>query len=441
MNQDLAANAGDYYQQFKHWNIDQKIYHTTCVIVSLTILGCVLVYLKFILVPLTLAFFFTYFLAPLVDLLTMRPWALCSAYLLHRGPGHRLHTLKPMLDFLMMFKFPKWIAVIFSFFLAFMLFLGTTAVIAYSVDEFIDHSEKYAIRINEVTSAMSSLIARFGLGTAHSKEKVLEYLAQLPLGTLVAEAIHSIIKLLMEAMLIMIIVIYLLLGNTELEKSAIRKEIDTQIRQYIVLKVLISASFGLLQCLTLLMLKVDLAVIFGVLCFILNFVPNVGPIIGILLPLPLVLLDPDRTWLTRVLAIMIPAVLSFIFGWIVEPSFFGSSMQLNEIAVLVALVFWGALWGIAGAVLSVPILVVAKICLEKVEHPIAQYMLRLITGADNYRTHFAKSLKSPLSPSPTAQQEPSSPVSGVPPPLGIAVGSGASRECILTSPAWVKATH
>ena len=74
----------------------------------------------------------------------------------------------------------------------------------------------------------------------------------------------------------------------------------------------------------------------------------------------------DKSWFMTTLAIVLPAALSFVFGWIVEPSFFGSSMQLHEITVLVALVFWGALWGIAGAVLSVPILVVTKICLEKV---------------------------------------------------------------------------
>jgi AI-2 transport protein TqsA len=393
--------ATEYYRQFIVLSVDQKIYHTTAVIVSLTIIGCVLVYLKFILVPLTLAFFLTYFLAPMVDLLMMRPWNGCtciSAYYNASPEASRTRSwikrLKPAFDFLMMFKFPKWLAVIMSFFMAFMIMFLIGAVIVYSIDEFVDHSEKYVNRINELSFSIFALGSRLGIGTAQHKEKFLEYVAQLPLGSIVTELMHSFCKLITNTMLVMIIVVYLLLGRTDHDRGTIRREIDQQIRHYIVLKVLISASFGLLVCIILLALKVDLAVVFGLMCFILNFVPTVGSVIAILLPLPILLLDSDKSWVVSILAVSLPAALSFVFGWIIEPSFFGSSMQLHEISVLVALVFWSALWGIAGAVLSVPILVVAKICLEKVDHPIAQYMLKCITGFDNYRQIYEPHLSS-----------------------------------------------
>eukprot|EP00906_Rhabdomonas_costata_P000538 RCo000689 len=101
----LPASANEYYEQFRVLSVDQKIYHTTAVIVSLTILGCVLVYMKFILVPLTLSFFLAYFLAPIVDLLTSRPWICCSWVTIWFTSGpetqarHWLRKLKPVFDF------------------------------------------------------------------------------------------------------------------------------------------------------------------------------------------------------------------------------------------------------------------------------------------------------------------------------------------------------
>ena len=107
-------------------------------------------------------------------------------------------------------------------------------------------------------------------------------------------------------------------------------------------------------------LQVDMFFMFGLFTFLLNFIPSVGSMIAVLLPLPVLLLDPDQTVWTILLGMLLPATVQFGIGNFVEPNILGRSMNISAVAVLVALAFWGAVWGIVGAFMSV--------CLHPFEH-------------------------------------------------------------------------
>ena len=101
-------------------------------------------------------------------------------------------------------------------------------------------------------------------------------------------------------------------------------------------------------------LHVDLWLVFGVLAFWLNFIPNVGAVVAVALPLPLILLDPKFTTLMRALAVGLPMTVHGVVANILEPVLFGHSMELQPVVVLVSLMLWGAVWGVTGMVLAVP---------------------------------------------------------------------------------------
>merc|ERR1711994_120164 len=103
------------------------------------------------------------------------------------------------------------------------------------------------------------------------------------------------------------------------------------------------------------MLNVRMSAPLGVLTFFFNYIPNVGPLIATLLPIPLIILDPDLNSLVCVLALCLPMLVHAIVGNIIEPKVFGDSLELHPIVVLLALAFWYAIWGAPGAILSVPI--------------------------------------------------------------------------------------
>ncbi len=99
----------------------------------------------------------------------------------------------------------------------------------------------------------------------------------------------------------------------------------------------------------------DFASFWGLLVFILNFIPNIGSAVATLLPsvLAFLLLDPGRALL---LALGIGAF-QFIVAYIVEPRLIGNSLNLSPLVVILSLVLWWALWGVPGMFLCVPIMV------------------------------------------------------------------------------------
>ena len=188
---------------------------------------------------------------------------------------------------------------------------------------------------------------------------------------------------------VLIFVFFLLLGEAKTGTSSpLWQEIESQIRQYIVAKTMISIVTGLVFGLILWLFGIPLALVFGLLAFLLNFIPNIGPIVASLLPIPLIVLQPDLSLLEIILAISLSSAVQFVSGNVVEPKLMGNSFDLDPIAILLALMFWGMIWGIVGMFLATPILAALKILLDKFDRtrPVAHVLagridLLQVTGA------------------------------------------------------------
>ena len=110
--------------------------------------------------------------------------------------------------------------------------------------------------------------------------------------------------------------------------------------------------------------------------FLLNFIPNIGSAVAMLLPVPVVLLTGEISVTTKIVALGLPALVQFLVGNVLEPKWMGSSLDLNPIVILLALIFWGVLWGPVGMLLSVPITAVLKILLQRLPYtrPVADLL-------------------------------------------------------------------
>jgi AI-2 transport protein TqsA len=153
--------------------------------------------------------------------------------------------------------------------------------------------------------------------------------------------------------------------------------VNDKIARYLGVKFLTSLITGILVGAVLAILQVDLAVLFGLLTFLLNFIPSIGSIVATLLPLPVAFLQYGTGW-QLVLALAIPGLIQFIIGSIMEPRIMGESLGLHPVVVLLSLLLWGFLWGIPGMLLAVPITAVLKIAFER--HDITQPLARLLEG-------------------------------------------------------------
>lgn len=158
----------------------------------------------------------------------------------------------------------------------------------------------------------------------------------------------------------------------ELAMSAALSDIDVQLRTFLVIKIGISAALGVVATVGLLLLDVPYAWVWGPLAGLLNIVPYVGALISSIPPIVLVAIDRGSIvpglWVAAFLVL-----LQQVEGNFVTPKIMGDKVQLNVVAVLLASMVWGWLWGALGVLLAIPITAALKVVCERIEplRPIA----------------------------------------------------------------------
>ncbi len=181
------------------------------------------------------------------------------------------------------------------------------------------------------------------------------------------------------SVIVLIYVFFLILGSKDSPQlSPSIKAIDEQVRGYLLLKTVISLVTGLAFGAALWLLGVPMALTFGLLAFLMNYIPNVGPVVASLLPVPFILLSPEGSIWWMILAITITMGIQIISGSVIEPKVMGESSDLHPVVVLLALMFWGMMWGITGMFLATPITAGMKIVLEG--YPSTQPFADLLAG-------------------------------------------------------------
>lgn len=223
---------------------------------------------------------------------------------------------------------------------------------------------------NEYRDSLLQLIRRIGVElqardikfeTGRSLEQIQSYVVRLL--TLSASTVMGIIS---GTVLTIIFVAFLLAGrNSFRARKGFYAEVDKKIRRYIATKLGISAVTGILVWLSLSALGLRMAVVFGVLAFLLNFIPSIGSIVATLLPIPIAVTQYDSIG-PMIAAVAIPGAVQLTLGNIIEPKIMGEGLELHPVVILLSLAFWGLLWGPIGMVLAVPMTAIIRIVLIRV---------------------------------------------------------------------------
>jgi len=147
------------------------------------------------------------------------------------------------------------------------------------------------------------------------------------------------------------------------ESFAYLEGIGKSIRHYLSIKTITSAITGILIWLLLAILGVDYAVIWGLLAFLLNFIPNIGSFVA---AVPAVLFALIQLGLSGFIwTVIIFLAVNTIIGSVVEPKMMGKGLGLSTFIVFLSLIFWGFVFGAMGMFLSVPLTMVFKIIFEQ----------------------------------------------------------------------------
>ncbi len=149
-------------------------------------------------------------------------------------------------------------------------------------------------------------------------------------------------------------------GASAARMRALAGDVSSQVRRYIWMKTAMSLLTGAVSYVILKLIGVDFAAIWALSIFFLNFIPNIGSMLGVLLPALLTLVQFDNFTPFLMVTVGLGAT-QFVIGNVVEPAYMGRSLNLSSFMIILSLTFWGLIWGIPGMFLSVPIMVVFAI--------------------------------------------------------------------------------
>jgi len=320
--------------------INENRIQTVCLIILTAIaIAASLHALRSLMIPFLLALFFTLMLTPITDFLVFR------------------------------LKFPRALASFVTFLLG-ILFLGLFSLIASaSLSQMMANASSYQAKIRQIiiNSTAYIKIDQLGIDPKSIITPILQNLEK-NIGNIIGRTLNAIVNTFSNIILVILFVLFLLVGNTvqsDRPKSAFKEKGTSKIKRYLGTKFVLSILLGISVGIVLRILGIKLAVVFGLFAGILNFIPTIGPVIATVLPLPAVLMTPEITLIRGILAIVLPGCMQFLYGNIAEPKVLGDSLDLHPVAVLLALIFWGILWGIAGLFLAIPITAVIKMLCEE----------------------------------------------------------------------------
>ena len=249
---------------------------------------------------------------------------------------------------------------------------GVGTLIGTSLNDFSQELPEYQSRLNEQTKVLTKWLGEKGVEISH--ESLTKFFDPRAALKLVGNLLSGLGAVLSNTFLILLTVIFILLeaasfpaklraisGGASQSFNNLEKIVEN-IKHYMAIKTVISIGTGAIIALWLWFLGVDYPLLWGVLAFLLNYVPNIGSIIAAVpaVLLALIQLGPGKAVFSAVGFFVVNAVI----GSVIEPKFMGKGLGLSTLVVFVSLVFWGWVIGPVGMLLSVPLTMTVKIALE-----------------------------------------------------------------------------
>ena len=315
---------------------EQATFNTISLLIIASVAAAVaLIFMRSVMIPFVLALLLSFVMQPLVDAMQDRA------------------------------RLPRGVAIAAALLIIAGGFVGILALITSSVAGMEDNAALYRDRLVALFQRLTAGLNEYGidLGQAAMVEKI----KSLPLFDWVQKTAGGIMGILSTTFLVLIFTIYLVTGRrAPRAEGELLGVMEQKIRSYLITKLCTSATTGILVGLILLAFGLNLALVFGLMAFLLNFIPSFGSIIATLLPLPLALMQFEST-AAIIMVILLPGAVQVTIGNVIEPKLMGDSMDLHPITILLALMFWGLIWGMVGMLLATPITAVLKVVLERFE--------------------------------------------------------------------------
>jgi len=241
-----------------------------------------------------------------------------------------------------------------------------------SVQDFTQNVPMYEIKLKSDLSEVLETVSSWGIHIP--KEDILNLFQTDSIMRYIASTLKSFGSLITNSFMIIITIIFMLLeisqfafklNQTNANSLKQVTEISDNIKHYILLKSFTSAATGIIITIILKITGIDYAILWGLLAFMLNFIPNIGSIIAAVPAVLMAIIQFNFTTATMIIVAYL--IVNTIIGSIIEPRVLGKGLGLSTLIVFLSLIFWGWLLGPIGMLLSVPLTIMIKIALDTKE--------------------------------------------------------------------------
>lgn len=210
-------------------------------------------------------------------------------------------------------------------------------------------------------------------GLAFGREHLEEMFNPSAFFTQIGSLFGTLASALSDGFFILLLAIFLLLEATHIPDKmkllnlnegaqALFSKFQTHLNQYLAIKTTMGLATSASVWLMLVVLDIDFPLLWALLAFFLNFIPNIGSLIAAIPPVLLALVD--QGWSTAGILLVGYLVINNIYGNVIETRLMGRGLGLSTLVVFLSLIFWGWLLGPIGALLSTPLTMVVKIAIE-----------------------------------------------------------------------------
>jgi predicted PurR-regulated permease PerM len=265
------------------------------------------------------------------------------------------------------------VAIVLVFIVLMTSFLG--GVIGSSVARFTTNQDLYSEKVSNATHGIFDFLEARGINT--SKETIIKMVDPGTIMNFTAKLLNGLGSLMGNMAMILLIVAFMLgesssygiklraiMNQPESSMSSITIAMN-QINQYLGIKTITSLVTGIIIGVMLWLIGVDFPFMWGLIAFLMNYIPNIGSIIAAIPAMFMAFISLGVSGMVWTIVIFLFVNISI--GSIIEPRIMGKGLGISTLVVLLSLIFWGWILGTTGMFLSIPLTLAAKIAFESQE--------------------------------------------------------------------------
>jgi predicted PurR-regulated permease PerM len=266
-------------------------------------------------------------------------------------------------------NFPNWLLTVLSSLVIFAVLGVIIQMLIVNIESLSQSLPTYEANVTTVTKTINE---KYNIDLSQT---VGDFLVDFEFSGILSNVFSSLTEIFGNAFTIVLYAMFILLEEavfprklkaiyTDKEKynriNGVILKIEKSIGSYLYLKTLISLLTGFLSWAALAIIGVEAPIFWAFLIFLLNYIPTIGSLIATVFPSIFALLQFGEV-VPCIIVLSVVGAIQVIVGNIIEPKVMGNSLNISSLVVILALSIWGAIWGITGMILSVPITVIMVI--------------------------------------------------------------------------------